>query len=109
MSDLGKLWDYLRYDPKWEIGPARNYGGIIFFGSKDIGGAAVIANLVRDCGFGDVPVMFSGSNGEAAKFRLAAEKMKLDPRQIIEGLPCGSRHRIIDTGDVTWIAANADP
>ncbi|MFI2229763.1 YdcF family protein [Nocardia testacea] len=84
MSDLGKLWDYLRYDPKWEIDPARTYGGIIFFGSKDIGGAAVIANLVRDRGFGDVPVVFSGSNGEAAKFRLAAEKMKLDPRQIIE-------------------------
>ncbi|WP_198165502.1 YdcF family protein [Nocardia fusca] len=84
MSDLGKLWDYLRRDPKWEIDPARNYGGIIFFGSKDIGGASVIANLVRDRGLGDVPVVFSGSNGEAAKFRLAAEKMKLDPRQIIE-------------------------
>ncbi|WP_280397501.1 YdcF family protein [Nocardia carnea] len=84
LSDLGKLWDYLRYDPKWEIDPARNYGGIIFFGSKDIGGASVVANLVRDHGLGDVPVVFSGSNGEAAKFRLAAEKMGLDSRQIIE-------------------------
>ncbi|MGW5381077.1 YdcF family protein [Nocardia sp. NPDC003963] len=84
MADLGKLWDYLRHDPKWEIDPTRSYGGIIFFGSKDIGGAAVIANMVRDRGFGDVPVVFSGSNGEAAKFRLAAEKMNLDQRQIIE-------------------------
>ncbi|MBF6469359.1 YdcF family protein [Nocardia beijingensis] len=84
MSDLGKLWDYLRRDPKWEIDPARNYGGIIFLGSKDIGGASVIANLVRDRGLYDVPVVFSGSNGEAAKFRLAAEKKNLDPRQIIE-------------------------
>ncbi|WP_280460837.1 YdcF family protein [Nocardia carnea] len=84
MSDLGKLWDYLRHDPKWEFDPARNYGGIIFFGSKDIGGASVIANMVRDRGLDDVPVVFSGSNGEAAKFRLAAEKMNLDPRRIIE-------------------------
>jgi hypothetical protein len=84
MSDLGNLWDYLRRDSKWEIDPARNYGGIIFFGSKDIGGASVVANMVRDRGLGDVPVVFSGTGGEAAKFRLAAEKMNLDPRRIIE-------------------------
>lgn len=54
MSDLGKLWDYLRHDPKWEIDPARNYGGVIFFGSKDIGGASVVANMVRDRGLDDV-------------------------------------------------------
>ncbi|MET8799572.1 YdcF family protein [Nocardia sp. NPDC004568] len=83
MSDLGKLWEYLCHDPKWEIDRARKYGGIIFFGSKDIGGASVIANL-RDRGLDDVPVVFSGSNGEAAKFRLAAEKMNLDPRRILE-------------------------
>ncbi|GEM29003.1 hypothetical protein NN3_00100 [Nocardia neocaledoniensis NBRC 108232] len=84
MSDLGKLWDYLRFDPKWAIDPVRAYGGIICFGSTDIGGASVVVNLVRDRGLGEVPVVFSGYNGEAAAFRLAAEKMQLDPRQIIE-------------------------
>ncbi|MEV6072518.1 YdcF family protein [Nocardia sp. NPDC052001] len=84
MSDLGTVWDYLRHDPKWALDPGRNYGGIIFFGSRDIGGSAVIANLVRDHNLGDVPVVFSGYRGEAAKFRLAAEKHNLNPKQIIE-------------------------
>ncbi len=34
----------------------RSYGGFIFFGSHDIGGASVIANLVRGRGISDVPV-----------------------------------------------------
>jgi hypothetical protein len=84
MSDLGTVWDYLRHDPKWAFDPERNYGGIIFFGSRDIGGSSVIANLVRDRGLGDVPVVFSGYRGEAAKFRLAAQKLNLNPNQIIE-------------------------
>ncbi|WP_227999914.1 hypothetical protein [Nocardia australiensis] len=56
MSDLETLWDYLCHDPKWAFDPERNYGGIIFFGSRDIGGSSVIANLVRDRGIGDAPV-----------------------------------------------------
>lgn len=84
MSDLGTVWDYLRQDPKWAFDPERNYGGIILFGSDDIGGSSVIANLVRDRGLGDVPVVFSGYRGEAAKFRLAAQKLNLNPNQIIE-------------------------
>ncbi|MFD8244206.1 YdcF family protein [Nocardia sp. NPDC059691] len=84
MSDLETVWDYLRFDPKWAFDPERDYGGIIFFGSRDIGGASVIANLVRDRGLDDVPVVFSGYRGEAAKFRLAAEKLNLNPNQIIE-------------------------
>ncbi|MBF6488271.1 YdcF family protein [Nocardia otitidiscaviarum] len=84
VSDLSTVWDYLRHDPKWAFDSERSYGGIIFFGSRDIGGSSVIANLVRDRGLGDVPVVFSGYRGEAAKFRLAAEKLNLNPNQIIE-------------------------
>ncbi|WP_067884593.1 YdcF family protein [Nocardia vaccinii] len=84
MTDLGMLWDYLRHDPKWALDPERDYGGIIFFGSRDIGGSTVIANLFRDHNLGDVPVVFSGYRGEAAKFRLAARKVNLGPHRIIE-------------------------
>lgn len=84
MSDLGRLWDYLRHDPKWAIDPQRNYGGIVFFGSRDIGGSAVVTNTVRDHGLYDVPVVFSGNAGEAAKFRAAAERAGLNSGQILE-------------------------
>lgn len=84
MSDMTTVWDFLRHDPKWELDPGRSYGGVVFFGSQDIGGSAVVANLVRDLGPGDMPVVFSGSYGEAAKFRLVAEKLGLNSDRIIE-------------------------
>ncbi|WP_330179449.1 hypothetical protein OHB26_23620 [Nocardia sp. NBC_01503] len=60
MVDLGTVWDYLRHDPKWAFDSERNYAGVVMFGSSDSGGAAVLANLVRDRGLERTPAVFSG-------------------------------------------------
>ncbi|MEV6432630.1 YdcF family protein [Nocardia sp. NPDC051463] len=92
MSDLGTVWDYLRHDPKWAFDPERNYGGVVMFGSPDSGGAAVLANFIRDHGLQDTPAVFSGyadpDKGamipEAIRFRKAAQRVGLGSRHVIE-------------------------
>lgn len=92
LSDLGAIWDFLRHDPKWVFDPQRDYGGVVMFGSPDIGGASVLTQFVRDHGLTDIPVVFSGyadpGKGalvpEAARFRDQAERTGLGPHRVIE-------------------------
>jgi hypothetical protein len=84
LDELGTIYDFLRRDPAWEIGAGRHYGGIVVFGSPDIGGAGVVANLVHDHGLVGVPVVFTGYQGEAEAFRVAAERLGLAASRSIE-------------------------
>lgn len=92
MADLGMIWDFLRHDPKWAFDPAREYGGVLMFGSPDIGGAAALTGFVRHQGLTDVPVVFSGYADpgkcnripEAVRFRTQAEKVGLGAHRILE-------------------------
>ncbi|MFQ6396523.1 YdcF family protein [Nocardia sp. KC 131] len=84
MSDMTTIWDFLRRDPKWELDRDHSYGGVVLFGSEDTGGSAVVVNLMRDLESSDIPLVCSGSYGEAAKFRVAVEKLGLDSNRIIE-------------------------
>ncbi|WP_196814714.1 YdcF family protein [Nocardia sp. BMG111209] len=77
LTHLGTIYDYVRRDPAWEIEAGRHYGGTVVFGSPDIGGAGVVANMVFDHGLAGVPVVFSGYQGEAEAFRVAAERLGL--------------------------------
>ncbi|MQY24578.1 YdcF family protein [Nocardia aurantia] len=84
LTDLGTIYDFLRRDPAWEIEAGRHYGGIVVFGSPDIGGAGVVANMVHDHGLAGVPVVFSGYQGEAEAFRVAAERLGLAASRSVE-------------------------
>ncbi|MEV0109417.1 YdcF family protein [Nocardia sp. NPDC050799] len=92
IADLGTIWDFLRHDPKWTFDPSLEYGGVLMFGSPDIGGAAALTGFVRHRGLTDVPVVFSGyadpgkgdTVPEAVRFRTQAEKVGLGAHRILE-------------------------
>ncbi|WP_280276700.1 MFS transporter [Nocardia wallacei] len=98
MSDLTKVWDFLRHDPKWAFDPDGHHDAIILFGSPDDGSSAVVANLTREHGLDEIPVVFSGYDkeaaetgnpqrpwmSEAARFRLGAQQTGLGAHHVIE-------------------------
>lgn len=98
MSDLAMIWDFLRHDPKWAFDRNRHHDAVILFGSPDDGSAAVVANLTREHGLDEIPVVFSGYDKEAAatgnpqrpwmseatRFRLGARQAGLGDHHVIE-------------------------
>ncbi len=91
-ADLETVWTYLRRDPKWELDPHREYGGLVMFGSPDIDGATVLANISRERNLANVPIVFSGyadpARGailtEAERFGTLARQHGVGPHRILE-------------------------
>ncbi|MEU1986042.1 ElyC/SanA/YdcF family protein [Nocardia sp. NPDC019395] len=83
-EDLDTVMDFLRDDPKWAFDSDRRYDAALVFGSPDLGTSSFVGNFMHEHALDELPVVFSGWKGEAAKFRTAAERRGLNPYQAVE-------------------------